>query len=204
MHAHTQTCIRMCTLISISPRSQIRLLLLSKPAVKSSIICIHQMIALPRRRHFHTKLDWKTLFRSFFPSFFLSFFHSFFLSFLTTAPRYPDMSFVLSDRQFLLRSSVTKARSQITPPLLEARTGQARIASTRARSRRSMGIDRVGKGALITGPRVQEKTAENRSLQLFRAAEHNRLPPASTARTEPAPAPTHDRGSVPAFYIRSF
>ena len=192
MHAHTQTCIRMCTLISISPRSQIRLLLLSKPAVKSSIICIHQMIALPRRRHFHTKLDWKTLFRSFF------------LSFLTTAPRYPDMSFVLSDRQFLLRSSVTKARSQITPPLLEARTGQARIASTRARSRRSMGIDRVGKGALITGPRVQEKTAENRSLQLFRAAEHNRLPPASTARTEPAPAPTHDRGSVPAFYIRSF
>lgn len=53
------------------------------------------------------------------------------------------------------------------------------------RSRRSMRIDRVGKGALITGPRVQEKTAENRSLQLFRAAEQNRLPPVSTARAEP-------------------
>lgn len=53
------------------------------------------------------------------------------------------------------------------------------------RPRGSMGIDRVGKGALITGPRVQEKTAENRSLQLFRAAEQNRLPSVSTARAEP-------------------
>lgn len=52
-------------------------------------------------------------------------------------------------------------------------------------SRGSIGIDRVGKGALITGPRVREKTAENRSLQLFRAAEQNRLPPVSTARAEP-------------------
>lgn len=46
MHAHTQACIHMCTFTSISsPHSQICLLLLSKPAVKSSIICI---------RHLHT------------------------------------------------------------------------------------------------------------------------------------------------------
>ena len=43
----------------------------------------------------------------------------------------------------------------------------------------------MGKGALITGPRVREKTAENRSLQLFRAAEQNRLPPVSSPGAEP-------------------
>lgn len=55
------------------------------------------------------------------------------------------------------------------------------------RSRESIGIDRVGKGALITRPRVQEKTAENRSLQLFRAAEHNRLHSEIRACTGGAP-----------------
>lgn len=41
--SHTQTCIHMCTSYWSPPHSQICLLLLSKPALKSSIICIHYL-----------------------------------------------------------------------------------------------------------------------------------------------------------------
>lgn len=114
MHAHTQACIRMCTFISISSRSQIRLLLLSKPAVKSSIICIYQLctaggIFTP---------NWSGK-------------HSALLSFLITATHFFDNSFVLSDKQFLLRPSVTKARSQfILNCARRASDRHARTAST--------------------------------------------------------------------------
>lgn len=43
MHTHSQACIHMCTFILIHPHSQICLLLLSEPAVQSSIICIHHL-----------------------------------------------------------------------------------------------------------------------------------------------------------------
>lgn len=98
-----------------------------------------------------------------------------------------------TDKQFLLVClSVTKRVRELYSPARVGARLRARVhphthtythIHTHApRSRGSMGIDRVGKGALITGPRVREKTAENRSLQLFRAAEQNRLPPVSTAR----------------------
>lgn len=107
------------------------------------------------------------------------------------APRLDDchIFFVLPKINNFFSSVRHKARSRATlpspssrPPPPHART---RTHTNTPSSRGSMGIDRVGKGALITGPRVREKTAENRSLQLFRAAEQNRLPPVSTARAEP-------------------
>lgn len=96
----------------------------------------------------------------------------------------PHLLCSFTDKQFLLSQS---AFASYSPPARDCARARAHTHTHKCAhlSHGSMGIDRVGKGALITGPRVQKKTAENRSLQLFRAAEQNRLPPVSTARAEP-------------------